>query len=138
MDNNQNQPQATPVPEIPQGELKMPAETVPSAESSAPAPKFHISPLLIILLIFTLTLLGAVIFWGDKIIELLMPMEQAPVMMDAAMDTGTTTDKEVTPSKTAEEEIAEIEAEASSTEAELSETDAELDAIEAEIEAGLE
>ncbi|OGG41420.1 hypothetical protein A2837_02820 [Candidatus Kaiserbacteria bacterium RIFCSPHIGHO2_01_FULL_46_22] len=137
MDNNQNQQQAAPVPEIPTGELKMPAESVPAEAATIPAPKRHISPLLVILLVFSLVLLGAVIVWGDKIIETLIPMEQVPAM-DAAMDTSTSTDSDGASTQTTEEELAEIEAEASTTEEELNEADAELDAIEAEIDAELE
>ncbi len=134
MDNNQNQPPVAPVPEIPKEELKMPAEKV-SSPAAVAAPKGPISPLLVIVLIFSLILLGVVLFFSDKIIDILMPTEEpAPITTPIEPEATSTP---ATP-MTVEEEIADIEKEASSTEAELDATEAELNSIEAELDAELQ
>lgn len=134
MDNNQNQPPVSPVPEIPREELKMPAEKVGSPVAVA-APKGPISPLLVILLVFSLILLGVVLVFSDKIIDILMPTEE-PAPITAPTETEATSTP--TTPMTVEEEIADIEKEASSTEAELNATEAELNSIEAELDAELQ
>ncbi|OGG85537.1 hypothetical protein A2392_02040 [Candidatus Kaiserbacteria bacterium RIFOXYB1_FULL_46_14] len=133
MDNNQNQQPAKPVPEIPQGELKMPVESVPTQSATAPSPKHHVSPFLVILFVFSLALLGVAIVWGAQIIDILMPAAETPVLEPA---TDIKTEAQTPP--TTEQEITNIEAEAAATEAELSASESELDAIEAEIEANLQ
>lgn len=135
MENNQNQPAAAPVPEIPKEELKMPEEKVSSPVATT-TPKGPISPLLVIVLVFSLILLGVVIFWGNKIVEIFMPLEE-PTPITTPTETDTATTSTPTP-MTVEEEIADIEKEASSTEAELNATETELNAIEAEINAELQ
>lgn len=134
MDNNQNQP-IPPVPEISKEELKMPEEKVASP-AAVVSPKKPISPLLVILLIFSLALLGVAIVWGNQILEIFLPTEQPePMVPQNEVDQAATNTPETV---TVEEEIANIEKEASSTEAELNATESELNAIEAELNAELQ
>lgn len=129
MDNNQNKPAAAPVPKIAESDLKLPQENLSRVPTPAPE-KGPVSHLLIILLVVVLAMLGAVIFWGDEILDLVMPISE-PEMTQETVKLQEQTPTPVTP----EQDIANIEAEASSTEMEMSEVDEELNSIEAELNA---
>lgn len=132
MDNNQTTPAPAPVPKIEESELKLPQENLSTLPKPEPA-KGPISPLLIILLMIALALLGAVIVWGEEILDLVMPLPaDAPTSETVKLqEATTTTERTLTP----EEDMAKIEAEASSTESEMAEMDKELNSIEAELNA---
>lgn len=131
MDNNQTNPAPAPVPKIEESELKLPQENLSTLPKPEPV-RGPISPLLIILLVIALALLGAVIVWGEEILDLVMPIPaDAPTTETVKLQEATTTERTLTP----EEDMAKIEAEASSTESEMSEMDKELNSIEAELNA---
>lgn len=132
MDNNQPNQAPAPVPKIDESELKLPQENLSTLPKPEPA-KGPVSPLLIILLVIALALLGAVIVWGEEILNLVMPLPAEPTPTETVKleETPEQTEQPLTP----EEDMAKIEAEASSTESDMAEVDKELNAIEAELDA---
>lgn len=129
---NQTQPPSTPTepqpPVIPESELKLPEEGLNGA-APAPEAKFAINPLLIVLLVMLLAVLGAVIIWGEEIIEMVLPAEESEIPMPA---------EEETVAEDTAAEITELEAEIDQNEAELNALEQELNQMEAEIEAEMD
>ncbi len=124
--NNTAKPAANPVPVIPESEMKLPAENFNDA-TPAPSPKSSLGTvILLVLLVVLLGVLTVVVIWGEEIIDMFLPIEQA----ETAMPTDTTdSNTETSP----EADINAIETELESID--FTEMESELDAIEAEIEA---
>lgn len=129
MDNDQNPVPQT--PSVPETEMKMPEEQVIAPQPEARGRRAFI-PLLVGVLVLLLGILGALLVWGDEIIDTFMPVDTAE---DVSLTPATSTDPAVT-----DTDASETEADLSAIEAELegedfSEFEAEMSALDAELAA---
>lgn len=125
-----NQPdQQQAAPEINPDELKMPEEQF-GAEEPARTGGMLI-PILVSILIILLIALGALVVWGEEIVNMLRPSDAAAPAVSEEVDTtaAATTTPEPTPADT----FAEIESDLESTDFDA--IDAELEAIDATLSA---
>lgn len=124
-----NQPQ-TEQPTINPDELKMPEEHFGATEPPSRSSSAFI-PLLVGILIILLIVLGALVVWGEDLIQMIQPDGGADTEATAV---ATTTETATTTEETApEDSLAEIESDLESTDFES--IDAELEAIDAELNA---
>ncbi len=126
-------PTPEPVPEIPDSEMKLPDEQFGHGDAPE-APKDHIvSPWLVVALIIVLVVLGGVIVWGDALVKMLAPLQQADTTMEGdAMTSEKSQPEEVV----TEEDITAMEAELEA-EVNLDDLDNDLDSIDAELDSAL-
>lgn len=129
MDNNEKE--VSPVPEIPESEMKLPEEHFNGSGAAENKSSLPINPLLIVLLLVLLAILAVVMLWGEELMNMFLkpePVEESQMMSNEApvVDESSTQDLE------------NIESEAQAMDQELSDIDNELDTIEAELDAELE
>lgn len=122
MDNNNNPNNQ--VPSIPESEMKLPEEQYQETNPT-PAPKKSIGTILLVLLVVILLgIMTAVIFWGEELVNLILPPEAVETPIPGA---------EMLPPENQEANIETMEAELEDMD--FTEMETELNDIEAEIEA---
>ncbi len=119
MDNNNPNNQ---VPTIPESEMKLPEEQYQETSVEPAAKKSGWTVVLLVLVVLLLGAMAAVIFWGEELINMVLPPEE--VEMPAPIEP---------PVQTEAENVETIEAELEDMD--FTEMEAELNDIEAEIEA---
>lgn len=124
MDNNNNPTPANQVPLIPESEMKLPEEQFKEGNPAPVAKKSLGTIILLVLVALLLGVMAAVIFWGEEILNLVLPPEPVEV---------TTPMEEPAPEATEEQSIDDMESEIENMD--FTEMENELNEIEAEIEA---
>lgn len=136
MENDQNQPGNVPkmqeaAPVVPESELKMPEQEFTGQAPVPDAPKSRtLLYVLVAIFVLLLAVLGALLLYGEELMELIIPQEPTVQPLPAEPM------PEETAATTTIEDLAAMEAALEGTD--LSEFDAELEAIDAELEAELE